>query len=357
MRKMNINNRKNIEKYCKYLKYKQKYLKLLKEFEKNSRIAPSEKYITYPFYKDHYVLTRSKFYQLVSEFKPKILKEVPKRLSSQKIQKYNNSYLIIEEDWDKNAELNNCTDYFTEECRIRCRFANHPSPLEYWNLHKDRLTELMEKKAEQYKIIFIRDTLYKETKLCNNFRISVALTVLKIFRARKWLDISAGWGDRLLAAIASDVELYCAADPNDCLHPQYRKMIEMLVAPEKWSNYILINDGFESAVLPKEKFDLVFSSPPFFDLEKYSTNTKDSLIQYQTSDSWYENFLLASIKKAYKYLLFDGHMVMYMDEGRGTNYIGRMIEDVSKFMKYEGIIYYYYPGNPKIRKLYVWCKN
>jgi hypothetical protein len=64
----------------------------------------------------------------------------------------------------------------------------------------------------------------------------MALNVLKLFRPRKWLDISAGWGDRLAAAIAytqlsgGDFEKYLGTDPNECLQGGYRAMIDELAA-------------------------------------------------------------------------------------------------------------------------------
>ena len=173
------------------------------------------------------------------------------------------------------------------------------------------------------------------------------------------MDISAGWGDRLISAILFDLDYYCGVDPNDCLKDLYKKIIDDLVKDDKKNNYQVIHDGFETADLPDMKFDLVFSSPPFFDVEIYSKSSGDSLVRYNSEESWYRDFLIKSIDKAYDYLEKDGHLVLYISEGIKTSYITRMIEHINKKMEYNGIIYYYMEQKKKKhpRKIYVWTKN
>ena len=339
--------------YQKYIKYKNKYIKGGNNNDNdNDNDNDNEASVSYPLYKKYNEMDRQIFLDLVDEFKPKIVHKVPDKMYRYRLHKYKGTYWLIEEDWGKNEKLNSITDYFTEECRIKCRFGNKESPIEYWEKHKDSIMGL-----SNYDKMNIRDYIYKHTKLCNNFRISVSLTILEMFKAKKWLDISAGWGDRLISAIAYDVELYCAVDPNDCLYPKYDEIINTLALPEKRKNFIVLHSGFENAILPDTKFDLVFSSPPFFDLEIYSQAESDSVVKYGDVNYWYDKFLIFSLKKAHEYLQVGGHMVLYMGEGIGTTYIKNMIEDMNKIMKYLGVIYYYYPNKNIPRSLYVWQKN
>ena len=325
----------------KYHKYKQKYL-LMKRLNSVD--------LDYPYYNLFYELTREKFEGLVKNFTPKIVDHVPDKMKNRVIEKYMDKYVLIEENWRRNEELNNVTDYFTEQCRVKCKFAKHDSPYTFWAKHRQEFSNITN-------INQIRDSIYYKTKLCSNFRISVAMTILKLFSAKKWLDISAGWGDRLIAAIAHGVELYCGVDPNDCLHPGYNKIINMLVSENERKNYILINDGFETAKLPDEQFDLVFSSPPFFDLEIYSQAEGDSLVRYNSVEKWYNDFLMVALRKAYDHLAIGGNMVLYMGEGIHTNYVSRMIRELSQMMRYAGVIYYYYPDKYQPRSFYVWHKQ
>jgi 16S rRNA G966 N2-methylase RsmD len=286
----------------------------------------------YPLYKYSYTVKKSRFDELINNFQFVI--EDNK----------------IEENWKKNEELNNTTDFFTEECRIQCKFAKHNSPEEYWHKNKSYLLK------KTHNIAQLRDLIYKKSRMCNNFRISVALTILKIFNATKWLDISAGWGDRLIAAIGSNVERYVSADPNTCLFEGYDN-IKNTLSPSKKDNYIIYNDGFENIDLKGETFDLVFSSPPFFDLEIYSHEKTDSLVKYDNVNNWYNRFLIPSLDKALTHLEKNGHMVLYIDEGIKTDYIDEMKIYLNNKMTKKETIYYYYPNRMIMRSLYVWQKN
>ena len=129
-------------------------------------------------------------------------------------------YYIIKSKWDDNLEINSLTDYFTEPCRIQCKFKKNISPLEYWTKNKNVILASLKKKHLKINNYNLREEMYLRNKPCNNFRISVCLEVLKLFKPKKWLDISAGWGDRLLSALLyTPLELYCGVDPNPCLHP------------------------------------------------------------------------------------------------------------------------------------------
>ena len=308
----------------------------------------------FPLYCNYYKASKKHFRELVKKFDPVLINYIPQQMRYRNFMvKYLNSYILIKEDWDKNEELNNMTDCFSESVRIKCRFKNYPTPLEYWEKNRDRI---MSKVNDKNNIKQIRDALFESTKLCNNFRISIAYTIFGMFGAKRILDPTAGWGDRLCAAIANDSELYVGIDTNTDLFPCYTKMIKKLCSKEKRKNYIMINDGIETAKLPVNDFDLVFTSPPFFDLEEYSKSSKDSMVAHPTADRWYNDFLLVLLKKAYDHLIVGGRLVLYVAESTDTSYIKRMEKYMSQLMKYEGSIYYYYETTYKPRQIYVWRK-
>jgi hypothetical protein len=266
-------------------------------------------------------------------------------------------YYLIRSPWDDNLEINYLTDYFTEKCRMTCHFGKSASPLEYWQKYQNDILRELAKRREKVNNYNVREIMYARNKLmyCNNFRISVCLEVLDIFKPKRWLDISAGWGDRLISALLSPwVETYCGVDPNPCLHPGYKSMISKL-DPTGVKTCHLIQDGFETAKLPTGvQYDLVFSSPPFFDLEIYSDATSDSHIQYNTVEKWFNGFLMPSIKKSIKYLNKDGYLVLYIGESHGSEkYISRMITETNKLAKNCGR--FYYTDGSKLREFYCWC--
>jgi tRNA1(Val) A37 N6-methylase TrmN6 len=296
--------------------------------------------LEYPYYKYFYKLNIQNIKNIVKKFKINI--------STEKIldaQKYKNKYYIIIDNFNDNYELNTLTDYFTENIRVKCKFANYISPLEYWNKNKNNLIQ------KSNNIYQLRELIFQQTKLCNNFRISVILTILKKFKCKKYLDISAGWGDRLLGAILHKCKIYCSVDPNEELHIHYQEIINTFLDKNKQKNYILINDGFETAKLPDIKFDLVFSSPPFFLLEKYSKNKNDSTIKYTNEKLWCNNFLLVSLYKAINHLEKNGHLILYIHYSK---YVKEILDKINNIMEYQGIIYFY---ENKLRGMYVWKKH
>jgi hypothetical protein len=356
-------------------KYKLKSKRPKKTKKLNNHISKKQKdYKGYPFYRDSYNLDIKKIQIMVNTMNSQMIvystkpdyktysKEEVKPLhsitnSNQDIQDY---YYVIKSSWDDNLELNSLTDYFTESCRIECTFKFSQSPLKYWIKNKQYLLDELKTKQLKLNNYNVRELMYsKGNKPCNNFRISVCLEVLKLFKPKKWLDISAGWGDRLLSALLyTPLEIYCGIDPNPCLHPFYKEMIKTF-DPKNSKKCILIKDGFETAQLPDIMFDLVFSSPPFFDLEIYSSDTANSFRKYDQQNSWFNQFLIPSLYKSINYLSPKGFLVLYMAESKNTNYIPKMIKLIDAKMKNIGMLYYTdsMTINSKLREFYCWQKN
>ena len=306
--------------------------------------------LDYPYYNKCYKLNKKDVLKEIKAYKPIILHKIPKELTKYNLERYDGIYFIIKEDYLKNAVINNITDYFSEIVRVKCEFANNISPYKYWNKNKKIIIDKTKKKYGIVNVENLREIIYFNTKLCNNFRITVALAVLHHFNPKKWLDISAGWGDRLLSAIFYKINLYVATDPNLDLHPCYDEMINTFVSNTKKKNYIIHKSGFLEAPIKESDFDIVFSSPPFFTLEKYSSFSENSVTKYTTEADWCNYFFIPSLIKAYNHLKLGGHFILYMG---GSNYVMETMHKLDRIMDYKGIIYFY---ENKPRGMYVWKK-
>jgi hypothetical protein len=117
------------------------------------------------------------------------------------------------------------------------------------------------------------------------------------------------------------------------------------------NKYKIYKNGFLEAPITNNDFDIVFSSPPFFDLEKYSNFPQDSLTQFNNENDWNEKFFYPSIIKAYNLLSFGGHMILYMGGSCNTM---KYMHKLDNIMNYKGIIYFY---ENKLRAMYVWQKT
>jgi hypothetical protein len=310
--------------------------------------------LEYPYYNLYYKFDKKKILKSIKNFSPTIYYNKFDKLKNLKIEKYiidnHYQYFIIKDIYEKTSTINNITDYFSETVRIKCKFGNFISPKDYWDKNK---LEILKKTQERYKkinIYNIREIIFHNTKLCNNFRITVALAILQHFNAKKWLDISAGWGDRLLSAIFYKIKLYVSCDPNLDLHPCYDNMINTFVPKSKQKNFIIHKNGFLEAPIKDEKFDIVFSSPPFFTLEIYSKHKENSVKQFSTEKSWCDNFFVKSLIKAYNLLKKNGHIILYMG---GSEYVMNKMHLLDNIMEYKGQIYFY----EKVpRGMFVWKK-
>lgn len=295
----------------------------------------------YPLWKDHYDFSKERIIYLSKHINNKITHEnkAPILLS-----KFGKSYFIIVDKWEDNIELNSTTDFFTEKVRIKCIFKGNVSPLEYWRKNREEIIDKTAKKFKIVNIVNLRETLYSEIRLCNNFRISVMLRLLEYFKPKKYLDISAGWGDRLIASILYGVDLYYSADPNHDLHKRYKKIIKTFVPKEKRDNYIIKEDGFENISIPYTNFDVVISSPPFFDLEDYSRYDNDSLKTYPDEESWNKNFLMKCLNKCAEHLRVGGYLVLYYN---------KKITFENSAMQYQGKMYFF---DSIHRCIHIWKK-
>lgn len=325
-----------------------------------NQIAPE-----FPWYANEYKFNLSRIRDIVSRknsqlkiYKSSPIREFPKYQNKFITFDKTGKYYIIKSQWEDNLELNYLTDYFTEKCRMTCQFGNSLTAIDYWQKNFRIIRQQLYRKNKPITNYNVKEELYGINRLlfCNNFRISLCLEVLDLFKPKKWLDISAGWGDRLISALLSPhVQVYCGVDPNSCLHPGYNSIIKH-IDPTHHKKCTLIQDGFETAKLPDTKFDLVFSSPPFFNLEVYSKEASDSLTKYTSMKTWYSGFLMPSIVKSLDYLAPGGYLVLYIAEAHGeAKYIPRMITETDKLAKNAG--QFYYTDGKRVREFYCWCKK
>jgi 16S rRNA G966 N2-methylase RsmD len=247
--------------------------------------------------------------------------------------------LVLVSDDSNYYDYNIISDYFQEEARMRAKRADQQlSPYDFWCEN----VELVARKAlKTYGCInayTLRETLYTMIYECTLFRPTIMVTFIKKFKASHILDISAGWGDRLLGAMSQNVEYYFACDPNSILHENYAKMINMFAHDA--SKFEIRCEPYETTILPDKPFDLVLSSPPYFDLEEYSSEDTQSIFG-RDLDTWLHEFLFASLEKSYNALVTGGHMVIVINDFKTIQLVEKMLIFMRKINAiYEGVISY-----------------
>jgi tRNA1(Val) A37 N6-methylase TrmN6 len=140
----------------------------------------------------------------------------------------------------------------------------------------------------------------------NQFRPVIAKWIYSVFKPRvAILDFSSGWGGRLLAAMSMGIP-YIGIDTNKKLEASYRNMIKTYDA----------NADVKMMFMPSEqvdfsqfKYDLVFTSPPYFMIEEY-----EKMPKYESKQNFLNTFFTPVIHNVWMHLMPGGNMALNMPE-------------------------------------------
>jgi hypothetical protein len=119
------------------------------------------------------------------------------------------------------------------------------------------------------------------------------------------LDFSAGWGGRCLAAMAYGIP-YIGIDANTNLKKSYEQMIHAIDIDKDAKVHLLFQPS-ETVDFSKYKYDLVFTSPPYFMIEEY-----EKMPQYGSKDGFLEKFFKPVVLNAWNHLQSPGMMALNM---------------------------------------------
>lgn len=253
---------------------------------------------------------------------------------------------------DDYAKIDDFSDIFMEDVRLQTHRPDTPSVFDYWlqpELRREYLKKLLigdpkSKLAPATTIDFpsLREALYHMTFESKQFRPTWAkglLTLMKIPPKGKMLDISAGWGDRLLTAISMDLD-YLGFDPNTKLISGHEAIIKMFGDSAR---HRVVYKPFEDAT-PEEigsDYDVVLTSPPYFTTEIYSEDPAQSTARYPAYVDWMNRFMFPSLQKAWNALKPDGYLALHLSDPRGlmlAEPTNLFIEEFLPSASYEGVI-------------------
>jgi len=140
---------------------------------------------------------------------------------------------------------------------------------------------------------------YSGVQRVSNFRPSAAAAIYDSYAKDVVWDMSCGFGGRLLGAIISpEVKHYIGTEPAT------QTMDGLIELSNDFSHItnteVTLNKlGSEDYVPDKDSIDLCFTSPPYFDTEKYSDEATQSSIRFNTPDDWNQKFLRPTFANCY----------------------------------------------------------
>ena len=153
---------------------------------------------------------------------------------------------------------------------------------------------------------------FRGSSRCYNFRPATAKTIYELYGKDncKVLDTSSGFGGRLLGFFtAKNTSEYVGIDPNtaDSCNKFILYMGRYFTNKKAYVNKIGSED-FTIENYPKYEnyFDISFTSPPYFDTEKYSDSDTQSYKKFNTYDLWVDGFYRNTIYNSCNALKLDG---------------------------------------------------
>lgn len=206
------------------------------------------------------------------------------------------------------------SNYYHWMARMACDSATSPSAIRSWYNHEFR-TGL---EASVYYEKTPATALALRKYIPSQFRPSAAKALINHFNVKTWYDPCGGWGDRLVAAQASGIEYHCR-DVNPLVFSGY--------AAQQQDFGGKVSFEFKGAEIdtPIENyFDMVFTSPPYYKIEKYQGN-EQSHLKYRKFDDWVDSFLLPMLEKSWGALKPNGIMAINISDV----YVNHTVNDLT----------------------------
>jgi 16S rRNA G966 N2-methylase RsmD len=217
---------------------------------------------------------------------------------------------------------NSAVDFFTFEERLHTKGKYNVSYYEFI----ERIDEFSEKKFIQNMLHYYSSVknknntknqwvVWKEVyNICisaiNIFRPLVAVDIYRRYKPKSVLDICAGWGGRMIGAAALDIPMYTGVEINHALKEPYQRMMTFLKEEGSVSTTtMLFQDALTVDYGALPSYDMVFTSPPYYFLEKYQNNT-----EYKDKNDMDKRFYEPLFKMAYVHLENNGNMILNLNK-------------------------------------------
>jgi hypothetical protein len=346
------------------LKYKYDYKKALQEKNKILEI------LDYPYLK-YFVSEghiRRNFKRLI-KIKPHVINH-PYNIDYIKLQhhelKFEGMFVLIISRFGEFQKVDEISDYFNEECRNKCLFYNSKgTTYDYYRKNLHLILRHLHENLMEITIKNLREMIFGNGKKdgygeCSTFKPKFLRYIIDHFNSKNILDMSMGWGDRLIAAMASNIDCYHGFDPNPCLHPNYKRMIEFFKPQLVNKNAVFetYQMPFEKSTLKDNFYDLMFTSPPYFDIEIYDSNAETQSTHKKDEKYWYDNYLKVWINLIHKSLKVGGIMSFNINQFEHHNYLNWLFNDMRNDVRWQFIGTIGYTGKviKNVQPIFFWKK-
>jgi len=179
---------------------------------------------------------------------------------------------------------NNVVDYFTFSQRLSTKGKYDVNFYEFLaNIDEFKKKKFIQNMLEYYETVKNKTkkknyyTVMKEVyNICisaiNIIRPLVYMEIYTKYKPNCILDFCAGWGGASVAASALNIPKYIGIEINQSLIEPYNQLVEFLKERSK-TNIQMIFDNALTIDYSQLDYDFVFTSPPYYFIQKYENNT------------------------------------------------------------------------------------
>jgi hypothetical protein len=211
---------------------------------------------------------------------------------------------------------NNLVDYFTFVHRLDTKGKYDANFFDFLqNIDEFKKKKFIQNMLTYYKEVKNKSgtkndyTVYKEVyNICisaiNIMRPLNCMEIYTKYNAKRVLNFCAGWGGSTMAAAALQIPAFYGVEINTDLKPAYDNMISYLNS--RTPTQIVVEFADAAAVdYSGWTYDTVFSSPPYYFIEKYANN-----LAYESKANMDDKFYKPVFSKTYNGLQKGGHYII-----------------------------------------------
>ena len=229
-----------------------------------------------------------------------------------------------------------CWSYMPHAFNVPCN--NLKTPLEVFNNDEDfkKVIKKRIKMGDNISDNGIRKMLkiFTGTQCVSNFRPTASALIYSLYGKNKTVwDMSCGYGGRIFGAIVAGVKNYVGTEPCEATFNGIQQICDDF-KPE-WKDYIF-KVGSERFVPAKDSLDLCFTSPPYFDTEKYSNEDSQSYKKFPNYNDWLNLYLKKTFENCYYGLKNDGKLVININDCKSAP---NLVSDCKRIAESCGFVY------------------
>lgn len=219
--------------------------------------------------------------------------------------------------YEDSYQMDSISSHFTEEIRVLCHQNEKPNYVEIWeSMSPEEIRR--HPTTDSLRVAIAKaggaECAFFSPALCLRFYIDFS----PIRGPIKIIDPSAGWGDRMISAIAAGdaVAEYDGYDPNPDLRLPFERIMKQL---DQTGKCRFFNIPFEDAPVRIGYYDLGVTSPPYFDLEIYERRGKpsrQSIAKNNTYKEWVDKFYHPYLWNFRRAIRPGGRIIIYVSKYR-----------------------------------------